>query len=440
MEYKEASVKDYLTEYDIVFTKEEVAAKRSALIQKIKSSQNIPGYRKGKAPEYVVISMFRDYIDQAIQEDIVRDFYQKLIADKKDPIHFGLKEFKLSEGTAKFEIEYMPEIKFKRYKGIEVEEVEIKITDEHVQKTYKDILNNLGTWEDYDGPVENDVLLELKDYIETMEGKELHKMDKFPILYQDGKTPAPLYNKLKEVKKGEQHDFNAKYGEDAPEHYRNKEVNYKFSVSDLKRKKLPDETEELFGKIVKDAKSKNEVLKKLREDIETSSKADRKKHSIMHIFEKIVEENPFELPPNYLEAMKEEVYEKENENYKKQYGMSMEQLNISKESIGSNVAFGIKVNNIRKFIIEQEKLEVSEEEIDKFFMRIAVENNISLESVKSFYKSNEKYMENLKNDLITDKVDDVLYGSAKIKYVSPEEHEKKHKKEKEEEKEKENKT
>jgi FKBP-type peptidyl-prolyl cis-trans isomerase (trigger factor) len=115
--------------------------------------------------------------------------------------------------------------------------------------------------------------------------------------------------------------------------------------------------------------------------------------------------------------MKEEIYRAEDEKYKKNYGVGMEKFNITKESMSDKIVRGIKMNYIRRHLIDKEKLEITEEELTNTYKKIAIESNISHEGVKSFYDSNKEYINNLKNDLLTQKIDDLLYENAKIKKI-----------------------
>ncbi|MCK5599724.1 hypothetical protein KAI78_08890 [bacterium] len=420
MDYSKQQIEDYLIKYTATLSQDQIKKQKKDLIDKIISTQVIPGYRKGKAPSYIVASKFKEYIEENIQEQTLTKLYDKIIKDeKKDPLHFELEEYDLEKGLLVINIEFMPELDVKDYKGLAIEEVKLELLKEHVDKAYSDILKNFSSWQDYEGPVEDEVLIELEDYLEEVPGEEPRKMDKFPVIYSETKEPKEFYGELKSLKKADVKEFVLDFKEDASERFKNKKVKYSFKVGALKKKLSPKEDEELFSKMVEGAKSKEDVMKKLGDDIKKNSELEMKRNSVDKIYSVLIEKNPFTVPPRYLERMKDEVYESENEKYKKNYGMSMEQLNISKDSMTDDIVKGIRINHIRKHILDLEKLEVTDSDIDEQFQMIADSNNISLDGVKSFYNTNKSYLDNVKNDLLSQKVDDLLYSSAKIKKVKP---------------------
>jgi trigger factor len=418
MEYVSNKLKDYLVEYEIKLTQEEVKSKKHEIIKDIQKSQMIPGYRKGKAPEGIIVLRYKEYIEEDIQKKILQGLYKKITKEeKKDPLHFTIKEYDLEKGICKYEVEFLPVLDINDHKGIEIEEAKFQEKEEDVLNEYAHILTNFATWEDYKGKVGEDVLVNLADYVEEIEGEKPTKMDKFPVIYSEKKDPKPFYSKVKEVEIGKEYTYSISYGSEGGEKYRGKTVKYSYKVESLKKRKMPKENEELFSKIFKDSKTKEDVIKKLRGNITKNSEIKIKQESLEKIYDILIERHPFELPPNYLEQMKEEIYRAEDEKYKKNYGVGMEKFNITKESMSDKIVRGIKMNYIRRHLIDKEKLEITEEELTNTYKKIAIESNISHEGVKSFYDSNKEYINNLKNDLLTQKIDDLLYENAKIKKI-----------------------
>ncbi|MCD6577883.1 trigger factor [bacterium] len=415
MEYQTKNLKDYLVEYEITVKKEDLDNKRKELIKQIKTSANIAGYRKGHAPEYVILGRYDEYINEELQSFILQQLFDKLKKEKKDPLHFDLVEGNLKDGKFKVNIEYMPEIAFE-YKDYEIEEPEVDINDEHVQEAYKNILKNFETWKEVNKVVE-DALIELTDYVELIEGKENNKMETYPLLYSEKKNPKEFYGLFKDVKPGEKYERTVEYGADASESLKNKKVQYNFTVKNIKIKESPEENEELFKKIMPEIKTKAELLKKLREEIVKNTENDVKKDSVLKIYEKIMEKHPYELPPHYFERMLDEIHKSEKEKYEKQYKMTLNDDQFKKEEIVEDVKKGLKINYIRQYIVEHEELKVEDKDIKDHFKQIADANNISLEGVESFYKTNKNLETKLREDILYQKIDDLLYGSTKIKKV-----------------------
>ena len=418
MEYQTKEINDYLVEYEITVKKEDLDNKKKELINQIKSSANVPGYRKGHAPEYIIIGRYSEYINEELQSFVLKQFYDKLEKNKKEPLHFELKEVNLNDGKFIINIEYMPELELE-YKGYEIEEPEIDVNDKHVQEAYENILKNFETWGESD-KVSEDALIELSNYVEIIDGKENNKMKTYPLIYSEKKNPKEFYKLFKDVKKGEQYEETVKYGDDASKNLKNKTVTYKFTVKAIKLKKHPEENEALFEKVMSGIKTKDELLKKLKEEITKNTISDVKKDSVMKIYGKIIEKFPFDMPPHYFEKMLDEVYRSEKEKYEEQYKMPLSEDQFKKEDIKADVEKGLRINYVRKYIMEHEDLKVTDEDLKEHFKQIAEANNISIDGVESFYKTNAQLKDKLKENILYQKIDDILYKSAKIKKVKQE--------------------
>ena len=210
----------------------------------------IPGYRKGKAPEGIIALRYKEYIEEDIQKKLLQGLYEKITKEeKKDPLHFAIKEYDLKEGICKYEVEFLPTLDINDHKGIEIEEAELQVEEEDVLTEYAHILTNFATWEDYKGKVGEDVLVNLADYVEEIEGEKPTKMDKFPIIYSEKKDPKPFYSKIKEVEIGKKYTYSISFGSEGGEKYKGKTVKYSYKVESLKKRKMPQENEELFSKI-----------------------------------------------------------------------------------------------------------------------------------------------------------------------------------------------
>ena len=107
---------------------------------KNKKQISIPGFRKGKAPLAIVEGMFgKEVFDQDALDDLAQPAFDKGVEEGK--VNFiGMPSITAVEVTEDrtalytFEVELYPEVELGQYKGLEVEEVPVTVSDEDVDR------------------------------------------------------------------------------------------------------------------------------------------------------------------------------------------------------------------------------------------------------------------------------------------------------------------
>ncbi|HEX3048068.1 MAG TPA: trigger factor, partial [Bacillota bacterium] len=130
----------------VTVSPEEVEKSLAESYKVVVNKINLPGFRKGHIPRLILEKQFGKEI---LYEDAV-----KILA--QDGYLGGIKEYDLEpiaqpkfetvnqfeEGSSfifKMEIEVLPEVKLGQYKGLAVERVQVKVTDEEIQQKLKEL-------------------------------------------------------------------------------------------------------------------------------------------------------------------------------------------------------------------------------------------------------------------------------------------------------------
>ena len=143
MEIKEVSElgREILFEVD----KETVDGQKQKIVQEIKQNVDIPGFRKGKAPNDLIVTKHSDLIQKRLLEQVIPDCYLKAIKEKGfSPVtepEAGDVKFEEGKLTFKVFIELKPEVNIKKYVGLTVKRVKPK----QVEK--EDVDKVLSNWE-----------------------------------------------------------------------------------------------------------------------------------------------------------------------------------------------------------------------------------------------------------------------------------------------------
>ncbi|HEY8391207.1 MAG TPA: trigger factor [Capillibacterium sp.] len=123
---------------------EEVAAAFTQAYKKVVKQVNIPGFRKGKAPRFILEQQFGKEIlhQDAVEFLITKGYYEAVREHKLEPVENPKIDFDgvIEEGkpfTFQAEVEVLPEVELGAYKEIKAQKEQPVVTDEEVQQELK---------------------------------------------------------------------------------------------------------------------------------------------------------------------------------------------------------------------------------------------------------------------------------------------------------------
>jgi FKBP-type peptidyl-prolyl cis-trans isomerase (trigger factor) len=102
-------------------------------------------------------------------------------------------------------------------------------------------------------------------------------------------------------------------------------------------------------------------------------------------------------------------------NAQKQYGKNISR-DMLKNIYAENAKNSLKWEYIRHRIVEDEKLEITDEDIENRIAEIAAESSIDIEKVKSYYSKKEK-KQMMSDDLLDRKLKKLLREKNTVNFV-----------------------
>lgn len=121
--------------------KEKVAEEKKKILDQVKNSAEIPGFRPGKAPEQIVETKYREHIRETILKNLISRSYMDAVSENKlSPIiEPEVSDVKLEEGlNFKVYIEVKPDVQVKKYTGLSVKKVVPEpVKEEEVEENLK---------------------------------------------------------------------------------------------------------------------------------------------------------------------------------------------------------------------------------------------------------------------------------------------------------------
>ena len=410
-----------IVELVIEVSGEEFEAAIEKVYKKQRSKISVPGFRKGKAPRKIIEGMYGSgvFYEDAINEIYPEAYSQAVEQEKLDVVAWPqveIQEVGKDGFTFKAKVTVRPEVKLGEYKGLTAEREEVTVTDEDLDNELKPYINRAtrAVTVEREAKLGDTVVIDFEGFKDDV-AFEGGKAEGFSLELGSGTFIPGFEDQLVGTKASDEKDLNVTFPEDyQAEELAGAPVVFKVKVHEVKEKQLPTVDDE-FAKDV----SEFETLADLKKDLGDKLKA-RREDAAQHAFEnalieQVVENMEVEIP----EAMVDAEAEKLVNNYAQrvtsqgipfdQYlammGMTMEQMKEqAKESalkqVQSDLALGA--------IVDAEKIEVTDEEVEAEIKRLAEQYNMTEEQLKKVL-----IVEDLKRDLCRQKAAHVVFDSAK---------------------------
>lgn len=413
----------------------EIKKEYDKLVNDYCKTVQIKGFRKGKIPANVLVRKFGD----AIKEETTQNVLHKSLEDvlekvEQKPLPYSqpqlvdeekLKEFDLEKDFT-FEITYdtFPKVELGEYSNLEIEEPEVEITDEDLERELKAIQEqNALVVEKKDPVVAKDDVVTM-DYIELDEedkDKEDSKREGFTFTVGSGYNLYELDEDIIGMKKDEEKVITKKYADDFKhESLKGKEIKIKVKITNVKVKDLP----ELDDDLAQDVSEKYETLDDLKADIkkrlEDTKENKVKEDKVSQLLEQVVKNSTMELP----ESMVQQELAAKWQQMLYRFGANEQHLlnALEGEQKTRDNLFeqwrpateeGIKSSLAVEEMAKKEKIEISDDEVEEELKKLAEAQNQGLDEIKEQITKNNM-MESLKINIRHQKLFTQILKNSKI--------------------------
>ena len=422
-------------ELSITIEKDSVKKEYDELLKKYSKSAQIKGFRKGKVPPAILERKFSDSIKMEAGYTLIEKSLEEVLkdAEKKPLPHYTprlVNEESFSVDMDKdlvFAVTYetYPDITLGQYKGIEIEVPEVKLTKEDEERELKRYQEqNALVTEKKEGVVGKDDVVtisysEVDDAGKVIEGTT---REDFTFTTGTGYNYYKIDDDILGMKNNEEKIIEKKYGDDFEyKELAGKTVKIKVKITSIKSKQLPAIDDELAQDINEKYKTLDDLKKDIKERqngmIETKLKA-LKQHRILN---KIIEASKLEVPPSMIENELEHSWN----NFLYQFGGSeqkvlqlLELQNKTKNDLLEEwkpaAINSVKGQLLINKIVDEEKFEVSNEEIAEEIKRQSLQSGMQEEEFKKYIDDNNM-TEYIRHSLRERKAYDMIVENGVIK-------------------------
>ena len=387
---------------------------------------NIPGFRKGKAPRKIIEKYYTEavFYDDAINF-AVPDAYDKAVQESGiEPVEMPeIDIVKLEKGenfVFSALVTVRPEVTLGDYKGITAEKDVNTVTDEEVDADIKKMQENAASISTLtEGTIEmgDKVDLDFEGFVDDV-AFEGGKGEHYSLVLGSNSFIPGFEEQIAGKAIGEDFDVNVTFPEDYhSEDLKGKAAVFKCKVHSVEKKNLP----ELDDEFAKDV-SEFDTLKELREDskakLEKAKEAQAQRQFEDAVVDIAVDNASVEIPEcmikNQIDNQIQDIsYRLQSqgmplEQYLQYTGMTMETL---REQLKETAEKAVKTQLVLAEIAKAENVEVSEEDVEAEFKKMADMYGMEVEKVKELMGAN---LDALKADLKTQKTITVIVDAAKV--------------------------
>lgn len=412
----------------ITLPAEEVNKGFKKAVAKIAGQVNIPGFRKGKAPRNIIEMHYgKEAVKQEAFELVANQCYTEALEQEKlIPVSDPKVEDSVFEENKDMEltikVTLKPEVKLGDYKELHVEKEAVEVTDEAVEEQVQGLRSRHAKMvEAEEGAVIEKGDFAIIDFAGTVDGEPFSGGEGkgYPLEVGSNSFIPGFEDQLVGLKKGDSTDVDVTF----PEEYFVKELAgkqaiFKVNVQDVKRKELPELTDEYVA-ANSDCKTVEELRASYKERMQKAAANNAQIAYEKALIDLAVANAEFEVPEIMIEdrvtqmidemRMSLEARKLTLEQYMQYSGIDMKQL---RERQHDAAVENVKTDLVLDAIAKAENIQVSMEDVDSELSAIASQHGATLEDVKKIIKSNGT-MGLLLANILRRKAAHVIIDSAK---------------------------
>jgi len=377
-----------------------VNGERDKIVNRYAKLARIPGFRKGKVPATVVRQRFADEIKSDLVESLVPRYFRE--ESKKQnllPISQPrVTDLHLHDGeplkfTAEFEI--LPDFKVAAYDDIKPETIDASVSEEDVERALNNLRLQHATYnavEDDRGLADGDFAVVSfrgvpKDTEQDADSKPV-EVDEVMVEIGGENTIPEFCENLRGAKAAEHRSFDVKYADDfADKRLAGKTMTYEVDIKAIKTRSTPEPNDEFAKELSPELTTYDDLRNRLRENMKAEKEHEAEHQGRDKIVEELVKRNDFPVPEAMVDQQIDLRLERGLRALAAQ-GMKtedMKRMDFDRLRAGQRdgALREVKASLILEQIADQEKIEVSDEELEQELAGVAQQAKQPVEQVRA---------------------------------------------------------
>ena len=396
--------------------------------QKQKKNISVPGFRKGKVPRMMVEKMYgKEVFYEDAANEIIPVAYEKAYDEcGEDIVSTPQIEVTQIEAGKPFIftalVALKPEVTLGAYKGIEVDKVDVTVSDEEVDaEIEKERDRNARSISVTDRAVQDkdQTVIDFEGFVDGV-AFEGGKGENYPLTIGSGTFIPGFEEQLIGKNIGEETDVNITFPEDyQAEDLAGKPALFKVTVKEIKEKQLPELDDEFAAEV-----SEFDTLAEYKEDVKKNllekREKDVKNAKEDAVVDAIIENASMDIPDAMIETQQRQMIQEFAQNIQAQ-GLSIDQyfqftgLTAEKmmEQVKPQAEKRIKSRLVLEAVAKAENIVASEEDFDNEVAKMAEMYKMEADKIKE--SIGEEGKKQMMEDLAVSKAAEFVVNEAKEK-------------------------
>ena len=384
---------------------------------------NIPGFRKGKAPQNIVEKYYgKEIFYEDAFNEIAGEEYEKAIEESKlevvgKPQIDIVKMEKGQDLVFTAVVATKPEVELGKYKGIEIEKIEYNVEESDIENNLKQMQEKNARVISVETPVESGNIAVI-DFEGFVDGKAFEggKAEGHSLEIGSGSFIPGFEDQVIGMKIDEEKDINVKF----PDEYFSKDLagkdaTFKVKVHEIKKKELPELDDE-FAKDVSEFDTLEELKNSIKQRLINENVQKVKYEKEDAVMKVVTSQMKVDIPEGMVDVEVDNMV-KDMEQRMSYQGLKLEQylkmLNKTeaefKKDYEPQATQAIKSRLALEAIIKAEKIEVTEKEIKEKLEEMAKNYGKTAEELEK----NENIKEYIKQGIENEKAIEFLVENSK---------------------------
>lgn len=364
----------------------------------------IEGFRKGTAPKNIYIkkmgieSLYMDAVDFALETAYPKALEESKLAPVIEP-KVDITSINDKEVVFKFTITAKPEVTLGEYKNLGIKKETVKVSKEEIDEEIAKLRNQLAEIAPKEkGKVEkgNTAVIDFEGFVD---GKPLDggKGENYPLEIGSNTFIPGFEDGVIGMTIGETKELNLKFPEDYVADLKGKEVKFNVTIREIKERIVPELNEDFYADLgYENIKTEEEFRSEVEKVITERKTADIEDAHLEKCLEKASSNMKVELSEDIIdEEIHRMIHQFEEqlsmqgikvEDYMQITGITHEKMH---EQMKPEAIKRIKYRYLLEAIAETEKIDFTEEEVNKKAEEMASNYGITVEELLKAYGSNE---------------------------------------------------
>lgn len=393
--------------------------------KKLAANVTVPGFRKGKAP----LNMLKGRVDQmrvfneAIN-DVLNPVYQDILQEEKiQPMarpSFDVTKLSEEELEVKVTIVTRPEVELGKYVDHKIGKKEAKVEEKDVDDSINELRKQNATIAPKEGQAAlgDIVVIDFEGSVDgtPFEGgkAENHELELGSHSFIEG-----FEDQLVGSSAGIEVDVKVRFPDNyGPEEIAGKDAVFHVKVNEVKQKVLPELDEEFIKDLnIKDVKTVEDLRKNREETLLKQKENALKREYLDKLIEEIKKDTKFDIAE---EILKEETEgrKKDFENRLQQSGIDLEQYKVLtrtndedlNKQLSEEARKGLETFLVMQTVGEQEKIAVTDEELEFELAKMAEQYGMTIEQIKNALG---QQIGQFRSNMVMGRIEDFLFEHNK---------------------------